>query len=301
MVNLETDLAGIKLKNPVMVASGTYGYGKEYADYVDLDKLGAIITKSVSLRPREGNPPPRICETASGMLNSIGLQNEGIHKFLETAIPFLSKYKVPVIVNIASEEIADYAELAKILNGVSIVKGLEVNVSCPNVKNGMQFGVDPNLTAEVTKAVKKSAGGLPVIIKLSPNVTDITVIAKAAEAAGADALSLTNTVLGMSIDIKTRKPRLAMKMGGLSGPAIKPIALRMVYQVAHTVKIPVIGIGGIVTAEDAIEFFLAGAKAVQIGTGNFVDTQAPINAIEGISEYLAKNKMLSVKDLKMAA
>ncbi len=300
MANLEIEIAGIKMKNPVMVASGTYGYGKEFSDYIDLERLGAIVTKSVSLRPRTGNPPPRLCETPSGMLNSIGLQNEGINVFLEKAIPFLSKFKVPLIVNIAAEEISEYAELARILNGVSLVKGIEVNVSCPNVKKGMTCGIDPELTAEVTRAVKKAAGGLPVIVKLTPNVTDITLIAKAAEKAGADGISLINTVLGMAIDVKTRKPRLAMTMGGLSGPAIRPIALRMVYQVIQAVKIPVIGIGGIVTADDALEFLLAGAKAVQIGTGNFTDAEAPIKAIEGIKDYLERNRFTNVSDLRLA-
>lgn len=284
MVGLEIELAGIKMKNPVMVASGTFGYGEEASKFVDLDKLGAIVTKTVTLNPREGNPPPRIVETPSGMLNSIGLQNKGIKDLIDNALPFLAKFKTPVIVNIAGDSPEEYAQLAKLLDKESTVKGLELNISCPNVKKGgLQFGVDPELTAEVVKAVKKSTG-LPVIAKLSPNVTDITAIAKAAETAGADALSLINTLLGMSIDIENGKSRIGTQMGGLSGPAIRPIAVRMVWQCAQVVKIPIIGIGGIMNANDAREFFWAGAKAIQIGTGNFVDPQTPLNIIKELAE-----------------
>jgi dihydroorotate dehydrogenase (NAD+) catalytic subunit len=283
------ELAGIKMKNPVMVASGTFGFGKEYSDYIDLNKLGAIVTKSVTLKPREGNPPPRLVETPAGMLNSIGLQNEGIEYFLKEDLPFLAKFDTPTIVNIAGESVEEYAELAKILSKETMVKGIEVNISCPNVnKGGMAFGVDPNLTAEVISAVRKAATQ-PVIAKLTPNVTDITVIAKAAEAAGADALSLINTIVGMSIDIETGKSRLGTLTGGLSGPAVKPIAVRMVYEVAHAVKVPVIGIGGIMTGNDAIEFFLAGAKAVQVGTANFVDTEAPVRIIREIEDHVHRH------------
>jgi dihydroorotate dehydrogenase (NAD+) catalytic subunit len=283
------EIAGIKMKNPVMVASGTFGFGREYSDYLDLNKLGAIITKSVTLEPREGNPPPRIVETPAGMLNSIGLQNEGIDYFLKEDLPFLAKFDTPTIVNIAGETVEEYAELAKILSKEIMVKGIEVNISCPNVKKGgMAFGVDAGLTKDVISAVRK-ATRQPVIAKLTPNVTDITVIAKAAVEAGADALSLINTIVGMSIDIETGKSRLGTQTGGLSGPAIKPIAVRMVYEVAHTVKVPVIGIGGIMTGNDAVEFFLAGAKAVQVGTANFVDTEAPIRIIKEIEDHVHRH------------
>jgi dihydroorotate dehydrogenase (NAD+) catalytic subunit len=291
MAKLGTEIAGIKMKNPVMVASGTFGYGEEASKFVDLDKLGAIVTKTITLTPREGNPPPRVCETASGMLNSIGLQNKGVKDFIENALPFLSRFKTPVIANIAGDSAKEYAELAKILNKESGIKGIEINISCPNVKKGgITFGIDPDLTAEVVRSVRQSTS-LPVIAKLTPNVTDIAAIAKAAEAAGADAVSLINTLLGTAIDIETRKPKLGATTGGLSGPAIKPIAVRMVWEVAQMVKIPVIGIGGIMTGEDAIEFFLAGASAVQVGTANFVDTQAPIRIVEEIKSYLNSHKL----------
>jgi dihydroorotate dehydrogenase (NAD+) catalytic subunit len=285
MAKLEREIAGIKMKNPVMVASGTFGWGEEAAKFIDLEKLGAIVTKTVTLNPREGNPPPRVVETASGMLNSIGLQNKGIKDCVENKLPFFAGIKTPLIVNIAGESPEEYAELAKILNQQPVVKGIEINISCPNVKKGgIQFGVDPNLTSEVVKAVRK-ATSLPLIVKLSPNVTDITLIAKAAESAGADAVSLINTLLGMAIDITTGKPKLGAITGGLSGPAIKPIAVRMVWQTAKAVKIPVIGIGGIMTGEDALEFLLAGATAIQVGTANFVDTQAPIKIIEALAKH----------------
>lgn len=279
------------MKNPVMVASGTFGYGEEASKFVDLDNLGAIITKTITLKPREGNPPPRVAETPSGMLNSIGLQNKGVDDFTKNSLPFLSKFKTPVIANIAGDSAKEYAELAKILNKEPLIKGIEVNISCPNVKKGgMFFCFDPKATSELVKTVRK-ATSLPLIVKLSPNVTDITLIASQAESAGADAISLINTLLGMSIDIETRKSKLGTPTGGLSGPAIKPIAVRMVWQVAQAVKIPVIGIGGIMTGRDAIEFFLAGASAVQVGTANFVDTQAPIRIVEEIEEYLEENKI----------
>jgi len=290
MPKLAIELAGIKMKNPVMVASGTFGFGKEYAEYIDLNKLGAIVTKSITLKPREGNPPPRLVETPAGMLNSIGLENPGIESFLAEELPFLAKFDTPIIVNIAGETVEEYAELAKILSRESTVKGLEINISCPNVKKGgMSFGVDPKLTAEVIAQVRKSALSLPIIAKLTPNVTDITVIAKAAVEAGADALSAINTVLGMAIDIETGKSRLGTLTGGLSGPAIKPIALRMVYEISHTVNVPVIGIGGIVSGQDAYEFILAGAKAVQVGTANFIDVEAPLKIIKELEAYLNKD------------
>lgn len=279
---MAVDIAGIKLKNPVMVASGTFGYGEEYSELIDLNKLGAIVTKSVTLNPRSGNPPPRICETPAGMLNSIGLQNDGLKIFIEKQLPFLSRFDLPVIVNVAGETIDEYVEVTRTLSKEPKVKGIEFNISCPNVKKGgMTFGIDPKATKELIEEVR-AATKLPLIAKLSPNVTDITAIAKAAVSAGADALSLINTVLGMAIDIKTKKPKLATMTGGLSGPAIKPIAIRMVWQVAQVVKVPVIGIGGIMTAEDAYEFLLAGAKAVQIGTANFVDVETPLKIIDGL-------------------
>jgi len=297
MAKLECEIAGIKMKNPVMVASGTFGYGEEVSKFVDLDKLGAIVTKTITLEPREGNPPPRIVETASGMLNSIGLQNKGIKDFIEHRLPFLAKFKTPVIANIAGDSASEYAKLAKMLNEESAIKGIELNISCPNVtKGGMFFCFDPKATAELVKTVRKETS-LPLVVKLSPNVTDITLIAKEAETAGADAISLINTLLGMSIDIEKKTFSLANKTGGLSGPAIKPVALRMVYQVAQAVKIPVIGIGGIMTGNDAIEFFLAGASAIQVGTANFVDTQAPIRIVKEIKDYLKAQKIANYLDL----
>ena len=273
---IKINLAGIQLQNPVMVASGTYGYGKEYADFTDINKLGALVTKTVTLNPREGNPPPRTCETPAGMLNTIGLQNPGIEKFLSEAGTFLSQLEIPVIINIAGETVEEYAELARRLDKEKFVKGVEVNVSCPNVKHGgMLFGVDPEAVAQITRAVKQATSA-PVLVKLTPNVTDITVIAKAAEDAGADAIVAINTVLGMAFDVKTGKPKLSMGVGGLSGPAIRPIAVRCVWQIAQAVKIPVVGVGGIMTTDDAREFFLAGAKAIQVGTANFVDVEAAV-------------------------
>jgi dihydroorotate dehydrogenase (NAD+) catalytic subunit len=283
------ELAGIKIKNPIMVASGTFGWGREYSEYLDLNKLGAIVTKSITLKPREGNPPPRIVETPAGMLNSIGLQNEGLEHFLKEDLPFLAKFDTPTIVNIAGETVEEYAELAKRLSKETLVKGIEVNISCPNVKSGgMSFGVDAGLTKQVISAVRK-ATSQPVIAKLTPNVTDITVIGKAAVEAGADALSAINTVVGMSIDLETGRSRLGRETGGLSGPAIRPIAVRMVYELAHAVKVPVIGIGGIMTGNDAAEFLLAGAKAVQVGTANFIDTEAPLRVIRELNDYVHRH------------
>ncbi|MFH1826087.1 MAG: dihydroorotate dehydrogenase [bacterium] len=291
MAKLECEIAGIKMKNPVMVASGTFGYGEEASKFIDLDKLGAIVTKTITLEPREGNPPPRIVETPSGMLNSIGLQNKGVDDFIKNRLPFLAKFETPVIANIAGDSAKEYAELVKKLNDQPTVKGIELNISCPNVdKGGLVFGTDPKATADLVKLVRKQTK-LPLIVKLSPNVTDITVIAKAAEEAGADALSLINTLLGMSIDIKTGKSRLGRPMAGLSGPAIRPVAVRMVYQCAQAVKIPIIGVGGIMTGSDAIEFLLAGASAIQVGTGNFVDTQTPLKILGELEEYLTAQQL----------
>jgi dihydroorotate dehydrogenase (NAD+) catalytic subunit len=283
------ELAGIKMKNPVMVASGTFGWGREYADYLDLNKLGAIVTKSITLLPREGNPPPRLVETAAGMLNSIGLQNDGLDHFLKEDLIFLSKFDAPTIVNIAGETAEEYAELARRLSKETIVKGIEVNISCPNVnKGGMSFGVDAGLTKEVIAAVRQ-ATAQPVIAKLTPNVTDITVIAKAAVEAGADALSLINTLVGMAIDVETGDSRLGTRTGGLSGPAIKPVAVRMVYEVSRAVSVPVIGSGGIMNGRDAAEFFLAGARAVQVGTANFVDTEASLKVVRELEDYVHRH------------
>jgi dihydroorotate dehydrogenase (NAD+) catalytic subunit len=290
-------IGALRLKNPVMTASGTFGYGEEYSSLVNLHRLGAIIVKGISLLPRQGNPPPRIAETACGMLNSIGLENVGLERFLVEKLPFLQGISTPLIVNILGDTVEDYQVLAARLNGEEKVAALEVNISCPNVKQGgVAFGTDPSMAHAVTKEVRKHFSR-PVIVKLSPNVSDITVIARAVEEAGADAVSLINTVLGMAIDIKSCKSKLANIFGGLSGPAIKPIGLRMVWQVAETVSIPIIGIGGITTPEDAIEYMLAGACAVQVGTTNFINPKAAEEIIQGIGTYLAENKMASMQDL----
>ena len=294
MNRLATEICGIRMKNPVMVASGTFGFGKEYSDLVDLNKLGAIATKGTSLHPWEGNPPDRIAETPAGMLNAIGLQNDGLDSLIEEKIPWLRQFDVPVIVNIVGKTIEEYAEIAGRLDGVDGVAGLEINISCPNVKQGcIVFGTDPAMTAKVVSEVRK-ATRLPVIPKLSPNVTDIVAMARACVEAGADAISLINTLLATAIDAETRTFRLANITGGLSGPAIKPVALRMVWQVAQAVEVPVIGMGGIMTAEDAIEFLLAGADAVQVGTANFVNPNAAIEIAQGIDSYLERHGFESV-------
>jgi dihydroorotate dehydrogenase (NAD+) catalytic subunit len=294
---MAVNIAGMKMKNPVMTASGTFGCGEEYADYVDLTRLGGIVVKGLSLKPRLGNPPPRIMETAAGMLNAVGLQNVGVDAFIEEKLSFLRNYNVAVIANIYGESYTEYAQVAGKLSAAPGVHALEVNVSCPNVKKGgLSFGADPKAAAEVTRRVKAETH-LPVIVKLTPNVTDITVIARAVEEAGADAVSLINTLTGMSIDLKNRTPHLKNITGGLSGPAIKPVALRMVWQVAQKVSIPVIGMGGIMTAEDALEFMVAGAKAVQIGTANFINPRATMEIIDGMRRYLQENKIKSIKDI----
>jgi dihydroorotate dehydrogenase (NAD+) catalytic subunit len=296
-MNLAVELGSLKIKNPVMTASGTFGYGEEYADYVDLNRLGAIVVKGLSLKPRLGNPPPRIMETAGGMLNSVGLQNIGVDAFIEEKLPFLHKYDVAVIANIYGETYDEYKKVAKILSSAKGVHALEVNISCPNVKNGgLSFGSDPKIAARVTRGVKDETS-LPVIVKLTPNVTDIAAIAQAVEKAGADAISLINTLTGMSVDLKTRRSHLKNITGGLSGPAIKPVALRMVWQVVQRVSVPVIGIGGIMTAEDALEFLILGARAVQIGTANFINPHVTLEVIEGIKNYLAANKIKDVNDI----
>lgn len=295
--DLKTDIGGIELENPVMTASGTFGYAMEFEELVDLNRLGGIIVKGLSLEPSMGNKPPRIVETACGMLNAIGLENVGIEAFVKEKLPFLKKLSTPVFTNIYGKSISDYALLAARIDELKEIAGIEVNISCPNVKaGGLAFGVVPETAAEVIKAVRK-ATSKPLMVKLSPNVTDITQIARAVEGAGADSLSLVNTITGMSIDIETRRPKLANITGGLSGPAIKPVALRMVWQVAQSVNIPVIGVGGIVCAEDAIEFLIAGAAAVQVGTANFVNPHATIDIIEGIEGFLIERKISSLRDI----
>ncbi|MEK7399575.1 MAG: dihydroorotate dehydrogenase [Candidatus Poribacteria bacterium] len=296
-MNISVDIAGIKMKNPVMVASGTFGYGEEYSSFFDLGKLGAIVTKSITLRARHGNRPPRITETPSGMLNAIGLQNVGLDRFVSEKMPFLRTLGIPIIVSISGEDETEYIEIAERLSQIPDVSGFEVNISCPNVsKGGMQFGADHRMTYKLIKSLR-CATKLPLIVKLSPNVTSIAKIAVSAESAGADALSLINTLLGMSIDIKSRKPKLGNITGGLSGPAVRPVAIRMVWQVFNAVKIPLIGMGGIMTAEDALEFIIAGAKAVSIGTANFVNPISTIEIINGIADYMQKNDIADIHDL----
>jgi dihydroorotate dehydrogenase (NAD+) catalytic subunit len=295
--DLRVRLGGLELKNPVLTASGTFGYGEEFADLVNLERLGGIVAKGISLKPRPGNPPPRVVETACGMLNAIGLENVGVERFIDEKMVFLRQTGTTVVANILGDSVDDYSELASCLNGVEGLAAIEVNISCPNVrKGGVAFGSQPKMAQAVTEGVRKQTS-LPVIVKLSPNVTDVTEIARAVEDSGADAVSLINTLLGMAIDSKTRRPRLANIVGGLSGPAIKPVALRMVWQVASAVRIPVIGIGGIATAEDAVEFLLAGATAIQVGTANFVNPRAVEEIIDGLADYLQEQKMDSVLDL----
>lgn len=295
--SLAVNIAGIHLKNPVMPASGTFGYGEEYAPYLDLERIGAIVTKGLSLRPKAGNPTPRIAETISGMLNAIGLQNVGIDDFIKFKLPFLREVNTPVIVNFFGNTLDEYGEVAARLADLPEVAGLELNISCPNVKQGgIVFGTDPKAAAEVVSLVR-SRSKKPLIVKLTPNVTDITVIARAVEEAGADALCCINTITGMAVDIKTRKARLANKTGGLSGPAIRPIAVRMVHQVVQAVKIPVIGVGGIVRPADALEFLIVGAKAVQVGTANFVDPAAMLSIIEGIEQFCIEEGIGDIGEL----
>ena len=294
--NLKVKIGGLELKNPVTVASGTFGSGEEYKKLVDLNKLGAIVTKSVTLKPREGNPPPRVVETPSGMLNSIGLQNDGIDAFIKDKIPFLNKVKTAVIVSIAAHRIEDYAAIARKLDKIKGVDAIEINISCPNVKGGLEFAREPDSAAAVVRAVR-AVSKKPLITKLSPNVKDITEIAMAAEEAGSDAVSLVNTFTGMAIDIGAKRPILGNIVGGLSGPAIKPIALRMVWETAKKVKIPVIGMGGIMDHEDALEFIIAGASAIQVGTANFVNPGAAVEIIGGIERYMRQEKIKNIKEL----
>jgi dihydroorotate dehydrogenase (NAD+) catalytic subunit len=288
---------GLLLANPVMTASGTFGYGTEYSHLFDIQRLGAIVCKGTTLKPREGNPQPRLAETASGVLNSIGLQNIGVKALVKEKAPLWAGWRVPVIVNIVGESVEEYAKLAKELEGVAGISGLEVNIGCPNIKaGGAEFGISPDSAAEVTAAVKASTS-LPVLVKLTPNTADIAQIARAVAKAGADAISLINTLRGMVIDIAQRRPLLGNIFGGLSGPAIKPIALYMVYTVAGAVKVPVIGCGGITTADDALEFIMAGASAVQVGTANFNNPRAPLDVLEGIEKFMKKEGIKDIAEL----
>jgi dihydroorotate dehydrogenase (NAD+) catalytic subunit len=315
---LSVNIGRLRLKNPVMVASGTFGYAEEFSDFMDLKQLGAIVTKTITLKPRPGNPPPRTCETPAGMLNSIGLENPGIDQFLSEKLPALKKFSVPVIVSIASEDNpAEFKELAKRLNKINAVAALELNISCPNIKlaskpvsqlaglstgtpahrhTGKLISQDPNSTYALVKAVRRVTRKT-LITKLSPNVTDISEIALAAERAGSDAVALINTITAMSIDVETRQPRIATITGGLSGPAIRPIALRMVWEVYRKIKIPIIGMGGIIDTSTALEFFMAGATAISVGTANFIDPGVTLEIIAGIKKYLQKNKISSLNKL----
>lgn len=299
-MNTEINFAGIKMKNPITVASGTFGYGREYSEFFDLSKLGAIITKGTSYEPKSGNKTPRVCETTAGMLNAIGLENPGVKYFIENDLPYLKKFDTAIIVNAfggKSGTIEDYVKICEVLNYIDI-DGVELNLSCPNVKKGcLAFGTTYEGVKEVTSACRKVLTNKPLIVKLTPNVTDITIPAKAAQDAGADAISLINTITGMAIDIDKRRPVLANNTGGLSGPAIKPVAVRMVYQAAQAVDIPIMGLGGIVTGEDAIEFMLAGATAVSIGTGNFITPDTSIKAVKDIENYMKKHKIEKIKDI----
>jgi dihydroorotate dehydrogenase (NAD+) catalytic subunit len=296
-MDLTVTIGHVKLKNPVMTASGTFGYGEEYAEFVDLNNLGAVIVKGISVKPMEGNPPPRICETPCGMLNAIGLQNIGMKNFLKEKLPYLRKFDTKVIVNILGSSTSEYVKLSKSLDDAG-VDGIELNVSCPNVKKGgIAFGTDKKTLAKLITKVRQSVKKALVITKLSPNVIDTKGFAKIAEEAGSDALSLINTIPGMSIDIETWEPRLAHTTGGLSGPAIRPVAVRMVWEASQAVTIPVIGIGGIMNEQDAIEFFLAGATAVQVGTANFVNPKATSDIVNGLEEYLKRKEIYDIKEV----
>ena len=295
--NLSVDIAGIRLKNPVLTASGTFGYGEEYAQLMDVNRLGGLITKGISLRPKAGNDTPRIAETISGMLNAIGLQNVGIDAFIQHKVPFLRELNAATIVNFFGNTLEEYGEVSTRLADIPEIDGVELNISCPNVKQGgIVFGTDPKAAAEVVALVRKNIDK-PLIVKLTPNVTDITVIARAVEEAGADAISCINTLSGMAIDVKTRRPRLANITGGLSGPAIRPVAVRMVHQVVQAVNVPVIGVGGIVRPMDALEFLIAGASAVQVGTANFVDPNASIDIIDGIEAFCIEEGIGDIEEL----
>ncbi|HUO76722.1 MAG TPA: dihydroorotate dehydrogenase [Thermodesulfovibrionales bacterium] len=296
-MDLSVEIGKLKLKNPVMTASGTFGYGEEYSEFMDLNRLGAVVVKGLSLLPKEGNPPPRIVETAGGMLNAIGLQNIGIERFIQEKLPFLKQFNTPVIVNFFGDSVEEYAKAAERLSTSGGIHGLEMNISCPNKQAGWCiFGTDPKVTFEVVSAVRKSTD-LILIVKLSPNVTDIGVMARAAEDAGADAVSLINTITGMAIDIETRRPKLANITGGLSGPAVKPVALRMVWEVYRAVKVPIIGMGGIMNGRDSIEFILAGATAVAVGTAHFINPVTSVQVIEGMEDFMREKGVSHIKNL----
>jgi dihydroorotate dehydrogenase (NAD+) catalytic subunit len=295
--NLAVDIAGLRLKNPVMTASGTFGYGQEYSEFIDLNQLGAIVVKGLSLLPKKGNLTPRIVETPAGLINSIGLQNIGIDAFLEEKLPFLKKYSTPIICNFFGDTIDEYVEVAERLSSTESIDALEMNISCPNKQKGwIVFGTDPQSMEEVVKAVRRVTK-LPLIVKLSPNVTDIALMAKIAENSGADGVSLINTVLAMAIDVKKRRPFLGNIVGGLSGPAIRPIAVRMVWEVSKAVRIPVIGMGGIMNYRDALEFLIAGAKAIAVGTANFINPKVTIEIIEGIKNFLLEEDIRDINEI----
>lgn len=297
MADLTTKLGTLQLKNPVMTASGTFGYGTEHLDFMDLSRIGGIVVKGTTLRERQGNPYPRMAETPSGMLNAVGLQNKGTQYFIDHIYPTIKDYDTSIFVNVSGSTVEEYVKISEMINDLDKIPGIELNISCPNVKEGgMAFGVSCPLAAEVVKAVRK-VYKKELMVKLSPNVTDIVEIAKAIEDEGADSLSVINTLLGMAVDAKTRKPILSTITGGLSGPAIKPIALRMVWQVANAVKIPVVGLGGIMNATDAIEFLLVGASAIQVGTANFIDPAVAVKIVEGIDKYLDDNGFDSVSQI----
>jgi dihydroorotate dehydrogenase (NAD+) catalytic subunit len=295
--DLSVKIGKVKFSNPVLVASGTFGYGDEYSDFFDLNKLGGIITKTITLNPRDGNPPPRTCETPSGMLNAIGLANVGVKRFIREKLPFLRNLRTKVIVNVAGSSIDEYVAVVRKLEGKKGIDLLEINISCPNVKQGgIVFGSDPKCAYDCIKAVRDNTS-FPIIAKLSPNVSDIVKIALAVEEAGADAISLINTLIGMAIDLENRKPRLANITGGLSGPAIKPVALAMVWKTTQKVRVPVIGLGGIMNTQDVLEFILAGALMIQVGTGNFVDPECSVKIVEGLKEYCQEKKIRKITDL----
>ena len=300
-MKLTVNIGGLELRNPILTASGTFGYGEEVTNFADVSRLGAIIGKTITHRPRAGNAPPRTCETPSGMLNAIGLQNVGIARFIKEKLPHFRDLDVPLVVNVAGESVEDFADLAAQLDAHrDVVRALELNISCPNVAHGLDFATNAKLTEQLVRRVK-AVTKLPIWVKLSPNVTDITETARAAETGGADALSLVNTFVGMAIDVRTRRPRLSNVAGGLSGPAIRPLALRAVYRCYGAVKIPLVGIGGIMEARDAIEFFLAGATAVQIGTATFVQPDAALRVLDGIQAYLNENNCRNLQEIIGAA
>ncbi len=296
-MRLAVEIGALKLKNPVIAASGTFGYGVEVASVTELSRLGGIVTKGLYLEPREGCPTPRVAETPSGLLNAIGLQGVGVKAFVREVLPRLAEHDTAVIVNVCGDTVREYADVSSILDATAGVSALEINISCPNVeRGGLQFGIDARMTHEVVAAVRK-ATSLPIIPKLSPNVTDITVFARAAEEAGADALSCVNTLLGLAVDIQTRRPKLAFGTGGLSGPAIRPVALRLAWQAVQAVSIPVIGIGGIAETPDALEFLMAGCRAVQVGTANFVDPAAGAGIVAGLEDYLEREGLASIGEV----